>query len=82
MSRQVGQLTRLVDDLLDITRITSGKVQLQRERLELGEVVGRTVEDHRSLFIESGVELAADPGPGDIWVHGDRTRLGRTTAVQ
>jgi len=66
MSRQVGQLTRLVDDLLDITRITSGKIQLQRERLELGEV-----------FVESGVELAADPGPGHMWVHGDRTRLAQ-----
>jgi signal transduction histidine kinase len=77
MSRQLGQLTRLVDDLLDITRITSGKIQLQRERLELGEVVGRTVEDHRSLFIESGVELVTDPGPGDMWIRGDRTRLAQ-----
>ena len=58
IGRQVHHLTRLVDDLLDVTRIARGKAQLQRERFELGEVVGRTVEDYRATFADGGVAFA------------------------
>jgi len=55
--RQTEQLAHLVDDLLDVTRISRGKIQLQREVLDLCNVVRRTCEDHRSLFDQSEIEL-------------------------
>jgi PAS domain S-box-containing protein len=77
IDRQVHHMTRLVADLLDVSRITRGKVQLQRERLDLREVLGRAVEDHRSVFATRAIALRAD-GPGDpVWVDGDGVRLGQ-----
>jgi two-component system, chemotaxis family, CheB/CheR fusion protein len=77
MGRQVGHLSRLVDDLLDVTRISRGKIQLRLERLELGELVRKAVEDHRSLFADADVELTVDGPPGQAWVQGDGTRLAQ-----
>jgi PAS domain S-box-containing protein len=78
IARQVDHLTRLVDDLLDVTRITRGKIQLRREPLELGELVRRTVEDHRSLFTQGGLAIAwSPPAAEELWVDGDRTRLSQ-----
>jgi PAS domain S-box-containing protein len=54
IDRQVLHTTRLVDDLLDVTRITRGKVRLQCERVELRELAQRTVEDHREIFEKNG----------------------------
>ncbi|MGC4119435.1 MAG: PAS domain S-box protein [Myxococcales bacterium] len=77
IQRQVVHLSRLVDDLLDVTRITRGKIRLQRELLDLGEVVRKTVEDLRPGFeaAQIGLELAAGPAP--VPVVGDRTRLAQ-----
>jgi PAS domain S-box-containing protein len=77
IGRQVGQLARLVDDLLDVTRVSRNKIQLQRHSLELNDLVHRTVEDHRSLFegkaITVETTLTADPLP----VNGDADRLAQ-----
>jgi len=75
IDRQVSHLARLVDDLLDITRIASGKVRLQRTRLDLVEVVRRTLDDYRSLLEkhEVTVDLPKEP----LWVDGDATRLAQ-----
>ncbi len=78
IDRQVDQLTRLVDDLLDVTRITRGKIQLQRQRVDLDELVQRTLEDHRSLFDKAGIGLGLLPAPAPVWVRGDRNRLAQT----
>jgi two-component system CheB/CheR fusion protein len=77
IDRQVTHLTNLVDDLLDVTRITRNKIQLFRERLELNDAVRRAAEDARSLFEEAGVrlELALDVIP--TYVSADRTRLAQ-----
>jgi PAS domain S-box-containing protein len=77
LDRQVNQLVRLVDDLLDVTRITRNKVQLRRERLELNELVRRTVEDQRSIFDQSGVRLDAELAPANVFVLADRERLSQ-----
>lgn len=77
IARQVGHLSRLVDDLLDMTRINSNKVHLQTVRLELNEVVRRTVEDHRSLFEGSGIRLELSLAPGKVFVDGDEARLAQ-----
>lgn len=75
LQRQVGQLTRLVDDLLDITRITRNKIRLQPEHFELNELVRQTVEDHRSLFEEKGVHLEVNLPPPEVYLYADRARL-------
>jgi signal transduction histidine kinase len=80
MGRQVEQLAHLVDDLLDLTRITRGKIQLQRRRLDLNELVARTVDDNRSLFEGSGVELRFAAAPGPVMVHADRTRVAQVVS--
>lgn len=75
IDRQVSQLSRLVDELLDVTRISRGKIRLERARLDLVEVVRRSVEDHRAFLEhhELVLELPSDP----IAVDGDPTRLGQ-----
>ncbi|UUX95475.1 PAS domain-containing sensor histidine kinase [Aquabacterium sp. J223] len=75
MGRQVDQLGRLVEDLLDGARIKSGKIGLKRERLDLTVVLLAAVETSRPLWEPAGHELAlALPGE-PLWVDGDRQRL-------
>jgi PAS domain S-box-containing protein len=75
IERQVLQLTRLIDDLLDMTRITRGKVRLQKERLALNELVHATVDDHASAFETNKIALEVLAAPADVIVFGDRTRI-------
>ncbi len=77
IGRQVGHLTRLVDDLLDVTRLARGKVQLRQERFELGEVVGRTVEDYRAAFANGGVVLVSTICQEPMPILGDATRIAQ-----
>jgi PAS domain S-box-containing protein len=77
IGRQVEHLCRLVDDLLDLTRISAGKIHLHRERLELGDVVRRALDDYRRSFDERRIRLEARFGSGLLWVDGDRTRLAQ-----
>ncbi|HEX9049641.1 MAG TPA: ATP-binding protein [Anaeromyxobacter sp.] len=75
IGRQVEQLARLVDDLLDVTRIARGKIELRRGRIDVAELARRTVEDHRAILAERGLalELAAPAEP--VWVKADAARL-------
>ena len=77
IDRQVAHLTSLVEDLLEVTRVTRGRIELRRERLELNELAQRTVEDHRSLFTNEGVRLDFCAAPARVWVSGDPTRLAQ-----
>jgi PAS domain S-box-containing protein len=77
IERQVTHLTSLVDDLLDVTRIARGKIQLKREPLNLAELVGRTVEDYRALFAQSRLALALALPEEALWMDADRTRLAQ-----
>ncbi len=77
IERQVSHLTRLVDDLLDVTRIARGKIRLQRERLELGDLVRRAVEDHRSTFAVNGIHLEGRVAWSPIWLSADATRIAQ-----
>jgi two-component system CheB/CheR fusion protein len=77
IDRQVTQLTRLIDDLLDVTRIARGKLVLRRGHIEIGDLVSRVVEDQRALIDKHGLELALvreDAGDA-VWVDGDAARL-------
>jgi signal transduction histidine kinase/CheY-like chemotaxis protein len=77
VGRQVRQLSHLVNDLLDVTRITSNKIRLHKERLELNEVVRCAVEDNRSCFERSGVGLDLVPWPRRIPVLADGARIAQ-----
>jgi signal transduction histidine kinase len=77
IDRQAGQLTRLVDDLLDVTRIARGKLRLQREPVELGEIVRRTVDDLRTEAEARGNALELVPAAEPLWVDGDAARLAQ-----
>jgi two-component system CheB/CheR fusion protein len=80
IARQVDHLTRLVEDLLDVTRISSGKLRLHRERMDLGRRVRESVEDLRPLFAhrEIALELRAPHGP--VFVDGDPTRVAQVVS--
>jgi PAS domain S-box-containing protein len=77
MERQVLQMVRLVDDLLDISRITSGKLQLRKERVELAEVLKTAIETARPLIEASAQELTVTLPPHDVHVEADPTRLAQ-----
>jgi len=75
IERQVVQLTRLVDDLLDVSRITSGKITLQRERVTLAAVVADAVESSRPLIEEAAHTLTVTLPPEPVYLDGDAIRL-------
>ena len=77
IERQTDQLIRLVDDLLDVTRVTRDKIELQCQRLELNELTRQTVEDHRSLAEASDIELEFEPAESAVFVDGDSNRLAQ-----
>ncbi len=77
ITRQADQLARLVDDLLDVTRIARNKVQLQRQRLELNELTRRTIEDHRPLLEQAAVHVDLEPAPKPVFVDADWNRLAQ-----
>jgi CheY-like chemotaxis protein len=77
IARQVAHLARLVDDLLDVARITQGKIQLRRTHLELGEAVRQAAEDHGSLLAARGVRLALEVPERELWVHADAARIAQ-----
>ena len=75
IDRQTQQLTRLVNDLLDIARITRGQITLKRRPIDLGEVIAHAVEAAQPLMEERGHELSVGFPVEPLWVEGDRTRL-------
>jgi signal transduction histidine kinase len=75
VKRQVTQLTRLVDDLLDVSRITQGRVELKREPLDLATVINHAVEMVESLFRERQHEVSIVSSYRSLHVNGDMTRL-------
>jgi PAS domain S-box-containing protein len=77
IARQLRQLTRLVDDLLDVSRITRGKVTLLLKPLELTSVVAQAVETSRPLIDSRRHQLAVHVPADPVWVRGDAVRLGQ-----
>ncbi|HEX9307056.1 MAG TPA: PocR ligand-binding domain-containing protein [Anaeromyxobacter sp.] len=75
--RQLSHLTRLVDDLLDVTRIVRGKIELRTSTLDLAEVTRRAGEDYAALMTERGLELVTTVPAEPVWVTGDETRLAQ-----
>lgn len=75
LRRQLGHLGRLVDDLLDISRIEQGKMVLRTERLDLAELVEEVAESHRAQAEAAGLALRAEVPGEPVWVEADATRL-------
>ena len=80
MERQLGQMVRLVDDLMDVSRITRGKVELRKERVQLSAVVGSAVETSRPLIEQMGHELTVRLPKHPVVVDADPTRLAQVFA--
>ncbi|MFY3744787.1 ATP-binding protein [Anaeromyxobacter sp. Red801] len=77
IARQVAHLARLVDDLLDVARITQGKIQLRRTHLELGTAVRQAAEDLGPLLEARGLRLALEVPERELWVHADAARIAQ-----
>jgi PAS domain S-box-containing protein len=80
LDRQLQHLVRLVDDLLDVSRIITGRIELRKERVNLGDAVMRAVETARPVIDSRGHELVIVPSPGQVWVAGDIVRLSQIIA--
>jgi PAS domain S-box-containing protein len=77
IDRQANQMTRLVDDLLDVARITQGKIVLRKERVDLSAVVSVAVEGARPLIEKKGHVLMVKLPAGLMALEADRTRLAQ-----
>ena len=75
MERQLGQMVHLVDDLLDLSRISRGKIELRKERVELSKIIQQAVETCRPLIESNRHDLTITLPPGPIYVDADVTRL-------
>jgi PAS domain S-box-containing protein len=77
MQRQVTHLARMVDDLLDTSRIINGKINMSPERVNLVELVRHTVQDLVATFDEQKLKLQIEFEQNEIWLNADRTRISQ-----
>jgi signal transduction histidine kinase len=77
MERQIGQMVRLVDDLLDVSRISRGKIELRKERVELASVVYHAVEACRPAMECAKHDLSVTLPPQPVYLHGDPMRVAQ-----
>ena len=75
IERQVGQLAHLVDDLLEVSRVITGRIQLHQERLEMRGIVERAIESARPLIDRHTHELSVSLPAEPLWLRADPTRL-------
>lgn len=77
MSRQMGHMTSLIDDLMDLARVGSGKINLRKERVELRPIVGTALERIRPTIQERRHELTVKLAAEPIYLEADPTRIGQ-----
>src|SRR5258708_7797341 len=80
MERQLGHMVRLVDDLLDVSRISQGKMELRRSRVLLADVVGSAVETARPAIEAGGHELSVSLPDEPVALDADLTRLAQVVS--
>ena len=80
MERQLGHMVRLVDDLLDVSRITRGKVELRWARLDVSQVIETALETSRPLIEASAHRLVVKQPPEGLRLDGDLTRLAQVVS--
>jgi signal transduction histidine kinase len=77
LERQVDQMVRLVDDLLEVSRITRGKIELRRERVDLGAVIRDALETSKPLIDAARHELTVGLPTEPLWLDADPVRLAQ-----
>lgn len=80
MERQLAQMVHLIDDLMDLSRISRGQIELRRERLQLADALQQALEMSRPHLEAKGQELTLDLPATPIYLDGDRTRLAQVVA--
>ena len=80
MERQVDHMVRLVDDLLEVSRITQGKIELRKERVQASAIVRSALETSRPLVDAAGHRLAVDVAAEPLAIDGDPVRLTQIVA--
>ncbi|MEO6747204.1 MAG: cache domain-containing protein, partial [Caldimonas sp.] len=80
IERQVGHLLRLVDDLLDVSRITRGKVSLERCRMDVRAAIAQAVETTEPLYVARDSPLRLNLPESELWVDGDQHRLAQVVS--
>lgn len=77
MERQLAQMVRLVDDLMDVSRISRGKINLQKEKIVLADVINSALETASSLIEDNSHTISVSLPEEDVWLEGDFTRLAQ-----
>ncbi len=80
MHRQLTHLVRLIDDLLDVSRISRGKINLNKEAVELSEALQAALEASRPLIEASKHTLCLDLGEDALWIYADLTRIAQVVS--
>ena len=78
IKRQLSRLTRLTDDLLDISRISGGQIEIDKQSCNFGAIVREAAEDYRGIFDSLGIRLELHLPSGPVWVLGDSMRLAQS----
>jgi PAS domain S-box-containing protein len=78
IERQTEHMSQMMDDLLDVSRITRGQIRLKKERCNLAEIVRHVVGDHHRAIDESGLNLILDVSDRPMWIKADPMRLAQT----
>tara|TARA_B100000686_G_scaffold222419_1_gene229578 strand:+ start:1 stop:1932 length:1932 start_codon:yes stop_codon:yes gene_type:complete len=77
MKRQVGHMTKMINDLLDVSRITRGKIKLDKQQLSVQQVIRNALETCDTIIRENHHQLFVDLPDDDLWIKGDPTRLSQ-----
>ena len=77
MDRQLAHLVRLIDDLLDVSRISQGKIELRKARIQVADIIGSATEISRPIIDASGHALRIDLPKDPVWLEADHTRLSQ-----
>jgi len=80
MDRQLVHLVRLIDDLLDVSRVSQGKIELRRQRIQAADVIRSAVESSQPLIESAAHTLILDLPPAPIWLEADLMRLAQVIA--
>jgi signal transduction histidine kinase len=77
MDRQLSHLVRLVDDLLDVSRVSQGKIRLQKERAQAGDIIQSAIEASKAFIENGGHTLTVTVPAHPIWMEADKTRIAQ-----
>ena len=77
IEQQVRHMGRLIDDLLDISRVSTGKIRLENARVDLTQVVADTVRSHRDSLEATGLTLTLELPNRELFIRGDKTRIAQ-----